>query len=1001
MNKKYQLLLLIIVILFSRPYWISAQDKVRKIVVSAVITDGSGNTLRDVSIVNDKGTLLATSGFDGKFSVEVPSNSIIRIDHKGYESILLSAGSVPDNIVLATVPFLMGGTDKVPVAFGEIKKRETVGASYTIDPSEFFKYDNVRNLSAGLYGRMPGLLSTSNMRGIGSPLLLVDGLPRDISNINIEEIDKITVLKDANSSILYGTQAANGVVQITTKMGEAYKQKFSVIAETGVALPITLPQYLGSAEYMKYRNQAAINDGLAAPFSQETIDNFASGNNPYRYPNVDLYSDEYLKEYLNESKAGIEFSGGNRITRYYANLGWINRKTLYKIGEANDAGSNKFNVRSNLDINITDFIKTYVGVAAVFNVDKNPTGNFWSVASTLHPYRYSQLLPLSLMTNDVAISDESSLDKTFQIDGKYILGGSTLYQDNIYGNQSIGNYSSNISRTLQYTQGLAVDLDKFLKGLQFNAAVSFDIFNSFVQGVSNTYAVYEPTWTENDSISYLTKVGADLRPGTQTTGEEYFQRRTSVYGTLNYHRDLRNNSSFSATLLGYFNQLRMENLLIPEKDAHLGLRIVYNHAGKYLADFSSAYVNGYKLPPGNRGGFSPSLGVAWLISEEGFLSSIKQIDYLKLRASAGVVNFEPSLNDYKLYLETFGTYNGSFSWDDGIRSITTRTLNRAANSNLGFQKSSNFNLGFEGYFLGKRLFVDANAFLTKRTNLIIQKSTYPAYMANNIPYENYNETDYKGFETGVQLKLGRKDLGVDLGANILYTASKRVKVDEMQPESYLNRQGRPADAMFGLEALGLFDSWETIQGSPEQAFTKVQPGDIRYKDQNNDGTIDENDMIYIGNSSPRLFFGLSMLVHYKNFSLFALGTARQGGYAYYNDSYHWIQGENKYSVEVLNSWTEETQATATYPRLSYGNNTNNFRNSTFWLYKNNLFRLERVQLNYNLPSRVSDLLFTKDISVFMRGENLLRISDDAEKRELVIGGEPNYRNILVGLKVNF
>lgn len=1001
MNKKYKLFLLTIFLFSSVPFWTFAQDKGRTIIVSAVLTDESGKALEGVDILNDKGAIIGTTGHNGSFSVKIPADGKLQIDHKGFKSIQISADNLPDKIALTSVPFLMAEADKVPILFGEIKRRETVGASYTIDPSEFFKYDNVRSLSGAINGRIPGMLGSNNIRGIGSPLFLIDGLPRDISDINIEEIDRITVLKDANSSILYGTQAANGVVQITTKRGQPYRQKLNVIAEKGIGSPIALPEYLGSADYMKYRNQAAVNDGLALPYPQETIDLYASGKNPYRYPNIDYYSDEFLKSFLNQSRIGVEFSGGNKTTRYYTNLGWTNRGSLYKIGDAANTRSNRFNVRSNIDINVTDFIKAYIGVAMVFNADKNPAGNFWSDASTMQPYRYPQLLPLSLISEGAEISDGSSLTNAFKVDDKYILGGTTLYKDNIYGNQSFGSYSTNIDRSLQYTQGLAVDLNKYVKGLNFNAAISFDVFNSFQQGVANTYAVYEPTWTDKDSISYLTKVGADLRSGTQNATGAYFQRRTNIYAAFDYRRDLGNDHHLSGTLLGYFDQTRREDLLIPRKDAHLGARISYNYAGRYLADFSSAYVNGYKLPPGNRGGFSPSLGLAWIISDEDFLSSVKQIDYLKIRASAGIVNYEPSGNDYSMYDQTFGTYNGSFSWDDGVRSLTTRTLNHAANSALGFQKVKDFNLGFEGYFFNRMLFLDANVFLTKKAGLIVQRSTYPGYLAGNIPYENHDETDYKGMEAGITWKLSGKDLKLDIGANILYSASNRVKVDEMQPEGYLNRQGKPADAMFGLEALGLFDSWQTIQNSPEQAFTTVQPGDIRYKDQNNDGIINSDDLVYIGNSQARVSFGLSILARYKNFSLFALGTARQGGYTYYDNSYYWIQGENKYSAEVLNSWTEDTKATASYPRLSYSNNTNNFRNSTFWLYKNNYFNLERVQMNYDIPSRISGILFFKYISVFLRGENLLRLSKDADKRQLVIGGEPRYRNFLMGLKVKF
>ena len=1001
MNKRYKILLLIICLLFSGPYLACAQDKTVKITVSSVVTDQSGQTLEGIDVLNDRGSIIATTGTDGSFSCEVQVNTVLHIEQRGFQDFQVAVENVPGKIVLTRVPFLRDKRDKVPIPFGEIKKRETVGASYSLDAREIFQYDNVRTLSGLLNGRVPGMLGGNNMRGIGAPLYLIDGLPRDIADINIEEIDKVTVLKDANASVLYGMQARNGIVQITTKKGEAFKRKLNVIAETGIASPVALPEYLGSADYMRYRNQAAINDGLTAPFSQETIDNFASGKNPYRYPNTDLYSGEYLKDYLRQNKVVAEFSGGNKTTRYYANLGWVNRGALYKIGDASAAGSNKFNVRSNIDINVTDFIKAYIGVAMVFNADKNPRGGFWNAAATLQPYRYSQLLPLSLMTSDIEVSDGSTLRNALRVNGDYLLGGTTLYTDNIYGNQSFGNYSTNIDRTLQYTQGLAIDLNRYVKGLSFNGAVSVDVFNSYIQSVSNSYAVYEPTWTADDSISYLTKVGADLRTGTQFASNAYFQRRTNVYASFDYSRDLGNKHALSATLLGYVGQLRQEDLLIPQKEAHVGARIAYNYAGKYLADFSSAYVNGYKMPPGNKGGFSPSLGLAWIISEENFLSGIRQIDYLKLRASAGIINFEPTLNNYKLYAETYGGYNGNFSWDDGVRTLPTRTLIRAGNENLGFQKSKNFNLGFEGYFFGQKLGLDANAFLTKRTDLIIQRSTYPAYLYNNIPYENFDEDNYRGWEAGLVWKLGQKNIGLDIGMNMLYSTSAQKKVDEIRPEEYLKRQGRPTDAMFGLEALGLFDSWETIQNSAQQAFTSVQPGDIRYKDQNNDGIINEEDLVYIGNSQARMAFGFSLLAHYKGLSLFALATARQGGYAYYNNNYFWMQGEDKYSAEVLNSWTEETRSTATYPRLTYGNNTNNYRNSTFWLYKNDFFRLERVQLNYDIPARVSRMLFSQHIGVFLRGENLLMLAKDAKKRQLVIGGEPDYRNFLFGLKVNF
>ncbi|MEL7585882.1 MAG: SusC/RagA family TonB-linked outer membrane protein [Prolixibacteraceae bacterium] len=1009
MNKIYQILILITCILFVVPGQSFAQrrnkkEDVRKIVVSSILTDESGHALGGINILDSRGSVVAMTDQTGAFSVEVPLNSILQIEEKGFKDVEIPVGNVPSTIVLTSVPFLMDESDKIPILFAEIKKKETVGASYTLNISEFWEYDNVQGLSSNLNGRIPGLLGTSNIRGIGSPLFLVDGLPTDISNINTEEIDRITVLKDANSSILYGTQATNGVVQVTTKRGVANRQKLNVIAETGIATPVALPEYLGSAEYMKYRNQAALNDGMSTPFSQETIDLYASGQNPYRYPDVDFYSDEFIKSYRNQSKAMFEVSGGNKVTRYYTNAGWIHQGTLYNIGGATGYGTDKFNVRSNIDVDVTDFIKTYISLSAVFDVDKAPVGNFWSDAATIHPYHYSQLLPLSLMSKDLTISDGSDLSKVFLVGDAYVLGGSTLYTDNIYGDQAFGNYSTTIGRTIQYMQGLQLDLNRFIKGLTANAAVRLDMYNRFIQGVSDTYAVYEPTWLDNpsgsDSITALTKVGSDLRKGTQAVSGQYFRRAINAYISVDYQRKLSNRHFVSGTLLGYTSRETYQGLLIPEKAAHLGLRLSYNYAGKYLVDFSSAYVNGYKFAPEHRGGFSPSLGLAWVISDENFLLGADHIDFLKLRASAGIMNYEPAINDYTLYDQTFST-NGSYSWDDGVRKLDVWKLNRATNDHLGFQKAKNINLGLEGYFFNQSFCLDVNAFYTVKSDLIIQKSTYPGYMADYIPYENYEETSYKGVEAGLIYKLGNKRWGLDIEANVLYATSERVKVDEARPEPYMNRQGKSADAMFGLEALGFFKDAADIANSPEQAFSAVQPGDIKYKDQNGDNMINENDQVWVGNSQARWFFGMSLLARYENFSLFALGTGRQGGYDYYNGDYFWIQGEDKYSAEVLTSWTEETKETATYPRLSYGNNTNNFQNSTFWLYKNDFFRLERVQLNYVMPKKIAHTLFSEDISFFLRGENLLRVSRNVEKQQLVIGGEPNYRSFSLGLKVKF
>jgi hypothetical protein len=245
------------------------------------------------------------------------------------------------------------------------------------------------------------------------------------------------------------------------------------------------------------------------------------------------------------------------------------------------------------------------------------------------------------------------------------------------------------------------------------------------------------------------------------------------------------------------------------------------------------------------------------------------------------------------------------------------------------------------------------------------------------------------------------DFYIDLGANLLIADSKVVKRDEQWSENYQYRQGLSNDAMFGLQALGLFSDQADIDNSPSQKFGEVRPGDIKYKDQNGDGRIDEDDEVRIGNSNSRVTYGLNLTLKYKSLSLLAIGNGRYGGESYYSGNYFWIQGNDKYSEEVLNRWTPSTASSAAYPRLSSKNSANNFRNSTYWLYTDNYFTLDRVQLSLELPESLSQKISSKDMILYLRGENLVRLSEDAKKRQLRIGAEPIYRNYALGLRIMF
>jgi hypothetical protein len=521
-----------------------------------------------------------------------------------------------------------------------------------------------------------------------------------------------------------------------------------------------------------------------------------------------------------------------------------------------------------------------------------------------------------------------------------------------------------------------------------------------VQSVANTYAVYQPSWASfgsSDSIISLNKIGTDFSNGTQNLGDGGYSRRFGTYAILDYARTF-DAHSISATFLGYFDNLNSNAVLIDEKDAHLGLRLAYDYKKKFLLDFSSAYVNGFKLEKGHKGGLSPTLGLAWVLTREDLTND--KGNYLKLKASAGIINYEFGGSNYRMYESTFGP-SGTYSWLDGNRSIRQTVITRSANPNLTFEKMQNINVGMEGYFLNRSLYLEASVFKNRNSGQVIRRTIYAPYVGNFYPYENYNTTDYTGAEIGIRWSKAVGDFYIDLGANMLVADSKVIKRDELWSEKYQYRQGLANDAMFGLQALGLFADQSDIDNSPSQKFGEVRPGDIKYKDQNADGIIDQDDEIQIGNSNSRLSFGLNLTLKYKGLSLFAIGNGRSGGEAYYSGDYFWIQGNDKYSEVVLNRWTPATASTATYPRLTSKNSTNNYRNSTYWLYSNDYFILDRVQVSLDLPKSFSRSISSKDLILYLRGENLFRFSEDADKRQLRIGSEPMYRNYALGLRIMF
>ena len=1003
MKKKYFLILILLSygLLFSSINTL-AQDtrKDNKITIESVVKDDNGNPIPGASVYGNEGSAFTKTDAEGKFSISVPDLTDLYIESYGFESALFKPGEYKNlkELKLKASKFLYGQNDDVHVAFGTVKQGNLVNSVSMIDPDEILQYDNIQEISEALSGRVPGMLGSSNIRGIGVPLYIVDGLPRDISTINLAEVEQITVLKDVNSSLLYGNSAVNGVVLITTKRGQVHKKQINVTGFYGIDKPRALPKYLSSTDFMTLFNEARTNDGLTPLYSQIDIDNYASGNK-YRYPNVDYYSSEYLKSIKPFSKVMAELSGGNELATYYSNIGWYNTGSLLDFGEGKNAGQNKFNIRGNVDFKINDWISNSLDAVAVFDNEKGPVGNYWSESSTLRPNLFAPLLPFDLIPPDNALLKSRKND----VNDMYLLGGTTSYLTNPIANGFSGGVTELVRSTFSFNDRINIDLNKIVQGLSFHTNVSFDLFTRYNQSITNNYSVYSPVWEADvDSIQSITQLGSDTRTGTQNISNQYFERRFGFYGVFNYDRTFNDMHWINGTLLGYGSLYKIQGDFQGNKNVNMGLRLMYGYKSKYLVDFSSAYVNSVKLPDGNRGAFSPSLGLAWVISSEDFMSGISAIDYLKIRISGGILNSDAGIGGFYYYDDSYQSSSG-YSWFDGTWSNSGLIASQSPNNKLGFEKRSEFNLGFNGIFFERKLSVDANIFKSSYYDQITRPVTmFPSYFTTFAPYQNYDNNSYKGAELGLKYTVRTGDWSFVLGANSLYSASKVVKKDEIYSEKYQYRAGRPLYARFGLVAEGLFNDQADIANHAVQAFGNVQPGDIKYVDQNNDGIVDSNDEVEIGLSQTPFYYGLNLRISYKNITLYAQGTGSAGSDSYISGNYYWVDGNDKYSEFILNRWTPEAIVTSTtFPRLSSLSNSNNFRNSTYWLYKDNYFSISRVQLTYYMPDVVTKKLNMKNMSVFVDGSSLLLVSRHRAIKDLSVGSEPYYRSFSLGLKTMF
>lgn len=925
---------------------------------------------------------------------------------------------------------------KVHVAFRDKDADQLLGGVSYVDMEELQKKDYTMSSLDDLYALVGGwngnsLWGMDNDRldtndNSNLPLVIIDGVKRPSNNVLPSEIEQVTFLKGAQAVVLYGARAAKGAILITTKRGTVDGLQVQVNANTGFHVAKAFPEYLGSAEYMTLYNEARANDGLVPRYSQMDIYNHASGTNPYRYPNVNYYSDEYIRKVYNRSDATVEVQGGGTRAHFYTNINYYRTEDLLNFGNAKDNYTDRFSVRGNVDLVINKLIKGFANASATFYNAHRNKGDFWGEAAKMRPNfpeHAAPLIPID-MVDPNASKALAILGKSLNLlDGKYFPGGTSVNQTNAIADCYFGGKTTGVSRQFQFDAGIIYDMSKFVKGLSFKTQFAIDYASSYNLSYDNQYAVFVPTWSNynsQDAIVALNQLNDEVVSGHMVMSGSAYRQTISWNGHFDYDNTFGGKHHVTGMLLGNMFTTTASGTYHRYASANLGLVGGYDYMGRYFGEVSLAGVHSARLPEGNRNAISPSFTIGWNIAKEKFMKG-SFVDDLMLSASYSNLNEDIDVymgdNYYYIYDAQWKTGNSGFSWNETSSTNLTYSTT-GSNPALDFIHRKEFSVSLRGSFFNKLISTDLTFFNTDMDGFIIpDPSMFPSHLSGGIngssfqPAINNNIQNRKGIDFSVtaQKQLGK--VHATLGVVGTYLKTNNKKYDEVVEFENTRVEGHAIDAIRGYKCLGFYtyDDFDkndetgklTLKkGLPEPKIGgTIQPGDLKYEDVNGDGRLTDKDMVDLGTWSSPFHLGVNLTLKYKNFTLFMLGSGGFGGSSMKNNSYYYMSGENKYSVNARGRWTPETADVATHPRLTTLSSANNASTSTFWLYSTDRFDLDKVQLTYDFPKEMFKGKYVKALSVYLNGNSLLTISKNRKIMETNVGYAPQTRFYNLGVKV--
>ncbi|MGX5687455.1 TonB-dependent receptor [Arcticibacter tournemirensis] len=1009
------------------------------IVISGTVTDVKGDILPGVTVML-KGTKTGTTTNNlGAYSIKVPPKSVLIFQMVGFKPREVAIGNEPIlNIQLEEDNKLL--SEVVVVGYGQQRKISITGAVSTVNVADVTTSN--RSFSNALAGKVAGIISMQRsgepgydnaqftIRGIGTftgnsnPLIIIDGVQRDdvnssyagaYNNIDPEDIQSISLLKDASSTAVYGAKGANGVLIITTKRGVAGKPSISLKMEANTSGLTKIPKMLGAVSWMNLYNEASVNGGGQAIYSEEVIQKTASGLDPYLYPDVDWINSVY-KDWAPGFNTNLNVNGGSPTVRYYVSASFYDQEGSYKVTKQNGYNPNlnfkRYDFRTNLDINLNKTTTLSMNLDAMLVNSRYPglsASNIWyqaySTPPNAYPIRYE--------------------------DGKWAGPYNNSGSNPVNNIQNTG-YASEFRPVVQSIFTINQSLDRLVNGLSAMARFSFDSYSQNDNRRSGPNDLYLAT--SRDEFG-------NLIYGRSRTGIQFlnYSQSSSAEKTMYFETNLSYDRAFGKHRVGGLLLYNMRSRTvssagdvihsIPYNNQGLAARTTYAYNEKYLLELNAGYTGSENFQEGSRFGFFPSVSAGWVISKEAFFKPWSgAFNLLKIRGSHGTVGNDQIGSDYEItrfpYLTQFGDGQSVGLGPNGA--VFTGTVEKVIGvEGLTWEKATKSNLGLEiGLF--NKLNITVDAYKEKRTNILVSRGSLSGILGvNGAIFSNLGEMDNKGIEGNVEYNQEIGKVSLRMFGNLTYNNNKiRQKDEPRQLYSYQQATGRKYGDELMYIAEGLFVDQNDIDNSATQFGAVLRPGDIKYKDVNDDGKIDSYDKVYTGKSAvPTILYGAGFSLGYKkfDFSLFfqgidnviimANGSAIRGPSGT-SDGVGVVPftGNGAYPSGMLanlsNRWTADNpRQDVDYPRLSIANqNSNNYQPSTWWSKDGSFLRLKQAAIGYKYTSPFLEKKGVNSLYLYLSGQNLLTFSKfklwDPEIGSNG-GSYPPVRIIALGLKAAF